>query len=145
MMRNCRDAYDGGGSSRKLCGHPCWENNPLTAASRRDGTSKNSCRCSARCRTDHKRSVAVHRYMTCITEEFLSLKTLSFLHSHSDQITAIAPTRISSLNLESTPFNQLPKIFATLRGGYKVEPIWIADHIDLANSHWKNRCLIVSS
>jgi hypothetical protein len=70
--------------------------------------------------------------MTCKREEHLLLKTLSFLHSHSDQITAIAPTLISGLNLGSTPLSQLPKIFATLRGGYKVEPIWMVDHIDLA-------------
>jgi hypothetical protein len=75
----------------------------------------------------------------------LLLKFLSFLHSQSDQITVIAPTLIKVLYLWSTPFSQLPKILATLRGRYKVEPIWMIDHIDLANRHWKNKCLIVSS
>jgi hypothetical protein len=72
----------------------------------------------------------------------LSWKTLSFLHSHSDQITAIAPTRISTLNLWSTQLRQLAKILARLRGGYKVEPISIIDLIDLARWHWKNKCLL---
>jgi hypothetical protein len=58
---------------------------------------------------------------------------------------AIAPIRIKVLNLRSTPLSQLPKRCATLRGGYKVEPIWVIDHIDLANCHSKKRWLIVSS
>jgi hypothetical protein len=45
-------------------------------------------------------------------EEFLSLKTFSFLYSQSNHTTANAPTMISVLNLEFTPFSQLPKIFA---------------------------------
>jgi hypothetical protein len=56
-------------------------------------------------------------------EEFLLSKTLPFLHSQSDHNTAIAPTLIRTLYLASTPFSQLPNIFATLFGGYKVEPI----------------------
>jgi hypothetical protein len=65
-------------------------------------------------------------------EEFLSLNTLSFLHSHSDQIKAIASTLICFLNLLSIPFNQFPKILVILDGGNKVEATWMTDHIDLA-------------
>jgi len=36
-------------------------------------------------------------------------------------------------------------MLATELGGCKVEPIWMADHIDLTNSHWKNKCVMVSS
>jgi hypothetical protein len=54
-------------------------------------------------------------------KEFLSLNILSFLHSHSDQIKAIAPTLICFLNLLSIPFNQFPKILVILDGGNKVE------------------------
>jgi hypothetical protein len=65
-------------------------------------------------------------------EEFLSLNTLSFLHSHSDQIKAIAPTLICFLNLLLIPFNQFPKILVILHGRNKVEATWMTDHIDLA-------------
>jgi hypothetical protein len=78
-------------------------------------------------------------------EEDLSLKTLSFLHSQSDQITAIAPTLIRILYLTSIPSNQLPKMFATLVGGYSPEAIWMTDHIERAKLHWKKRCLMFSS
>jgi hypothetical protein len=61
--------------------------------------------------------------MTCIREEHLLLKTLSFIQSQSDQIMATAPTLIRTSNLESIPFRQFPKIFAMLFGGYKVESI----------------------
>jgi hypothetical protein len=61
--------------------------------------------------------------MTCIREEFLFLETLSFLNNHGDHIATIALTLIKVLNIESTLFSQLSKIFAMLRGGYKVEPI----------------------
>jgi hypothetical protein len=83
--------------------------------------------------------------MTCIREEEILLKILSFLHSQSDQIMTIAPILIRRLNLTATPLSQLPNILTTLRVGYKVDPIWTTDHIDLANLHWKNKCLIVSS
>jgi hypothetical protein len=46
---------------------------------------------------------------------------------------AITPTLIISFNLGSTPLSQLPKIFETLSGEYKAEPIWMVDHIDQAN------------
>jgi hypothetical protein len=78
-------------------------------------------------------------------EEFLSLNTLSFLHSHSDQIKAIAPTLICFLNLRSIPLSQFPKILVMLHGGYKVEATWMTDHINLAKRHWKNKYFIVSS
>jgi hypothetical protein len=71
----------------------------------------------------------------------LSSNTLSFIHSHSDQIMATAPTLIIFFKHMIHPFSPLPKIFATLRGSYKVEPIWITDHIDLANWKRKRRCL----
>ena len=61
--------------------------------------------------------------------EFLSLKTLLFLHIQSDQIMASAPTLISIYNLWSTPLCQLPKILAILRSGYKAEPFSMIDHI----------------
>jgi hypothetical protein len=77
-------------------------------------------------------------------EEFLSLNILSFLHSHSNQIKAIAPTLIYFLNLLSISFNQVPKILVILHGGNKVEAIWMTDHIDLAKRHWKNKYFIVS-
>jgi hypothetical protein len=83
--------------------------------------------------------------MTCKREQLISLKTLSFLHSQSDHITASAPTLISVLNLRSIPWSQFPKILATLVGGHRLEAIWMIDHIDLAKRQWKNRCLIVSS
>jgi hypothetical protein len=86
-------------------------------------TSAKRSRCSTHCRCDHKRSKDAHRYITCIREAFLLLKILLFLHRQSDQITAIALTLISSLNLGSTPLSQLPNIFAMLCGGYKVELI----------------------
>jgi hypothetical protein len=78
-------------------------------------------------------------------EEFLSLNTLSFLHNHSNQMKAIAPTLICFLNLLSIPFSQFPKILVILHGGNKVEATWMTDHIDLGKRHWKNKCLIVSS
>jgi hypothetical protein len=34
-------------------------------------------------------------------------------------------------------------MFATFRGEYKIEPIWIADHTNLANLHQKNKCSTV--
>jgi hypothetical protein len=83
--------------------------------------------------------------MTCKREQFISLKTLSFLHSQSDHITASAPTLISVLNLRSIPWSQFLNILATLVGGRRLKAIWMIDHIDLAKWHWKNRCLIVSS
>ena len=108
-------------------------------------TSVKRLRWSTCCKDDHDWIKAVHRSMIYITKAFLSLKTLSFLHSHNDQITVIASILLKSLNLRSLPFNQLPKMFATLRGACKVELIWTADHIDLANSYWKNKCVMVSS
>jgi hypothetical protein len=63
-------------------------------------------------------------------EEFLS-----FLHSHNEQILAIPHIQISSLNILFTPFIQLANVFATLRGGHKVEPISMIGHIDLVNWH----------
>jgi hypothetical protein len=78
-------------------------------------------------------------------EDCLSLNILLFLHSHSDQIKAIAPTLICFLNLWSIPLSQLPKILAILRGGYKVEATWMIDHTERAKRHWKKRCLIVLS
>jgi hypothetical protein len=65
-------------------------------------------------------------------EEFLSLNTLSFLCSHSNQIKEIAPTLICFLNLLSIPFSQFPKMLAILHGGNNVEATWMNDHIDLA-------------
>jgi hypothetical protein len=58
---------------------------------------------------------------------------------------ASAPTLISLLNLSWIPCSQLPKILATLVGGYKVEGTWMSDHIDLEKQQWKNKWLIVSS
>ena len=71
--------------------------------------------------------------MTYMGEDNLASKTLLFLHSHSDQINAIAPTRICILSPLSIPCNQLPKILATERGGDKLEATWMADHIERAN------------
>jgi hypothetical protein len=39
----------------------------------------------------------------------------------------------------------LVNILATLHGGYKVEPTWRTNHIDIANLYGKITCLIVSS
>jgi hypothetical protein len=75
----------------------------------------------------------------------LSLNTLSFLHSQSDQIKAIAPTLICFLNLLFILLSQFPEMLVILCGGNKVEATWMTDHIDLAKRHWKNKCLIVSS
>jgi hypothetical protein len=83
-------------------------------------TSVKRSRFSNRCGEDHKRRVPTALYITCKMEEFLSLNTLSFLHSH-DQIKAIDPTLICFLNLLSIPFNQFPKILVILHGGNKVE------------------------
>ena len=66
-------------------------------------------------------------------EDILASKTKLFLHSYSDHSNAIAPTRICVLSLLSIPFSQFPKILATERGGYKVEAIWMVDHIERAN------------
>jgi hypothetical protein len=76
---------------------------------------------------------------------FLSLKTLSFLYNHSDQITTNAPTVIIILNLRPTPFCQLSNMLAMLHIGYMVKPIWMSDHMDLASLTLKNKWLIVSS
>jgi hypothetical protein len=89
--------------------------------------------------------VLIPQYKTCKKEDCLSLNTLSFLHSHRDQIKTIAPTLICFLNLLSILLSQLPKILAILRGGYKVEATWMIDHIERVKRHWKKRCLIVSS
>jgi hypothetical protein len=56
---------------------------------------------------------------------------------------AIAPTLTSSLDLGSASFSELSKIFAMIHGGYKVEPIWMVNHIDLANLQWKNKCFYI--
>lgn len=56
-----------------------------------------------------------------------------------------APTLRRVLNLWSIPSNQLPNTLATLQGGYNTEAIWMTDHIEWANLHWKNKCFIVSS
>jgi hypothetical protein len=48
------------------------------------------------------------------------------------------------LNRLFIPLSQFPKMLVMLRGGNKVEATWMTDHIDLANRHWKNKCLIVS-
>jgi hypothetical protein len=77
-------------------------------------------------------------------EEFLLLNTLLFLHSHSDQIKAMAPTLICFLNLLSIPFNQFPKISVILHGGNKVEASWMTDHVDLAKRYWNYKYIIVS-
>ena len=108
-------------------------------------TSIKRSRNSTRCNVDHEQSKLVHRYITCKRETFLSLKTLSFLQIQSDQITAIAPTLIIVRNLSSIPCNQLPKIFAMDRGGYKFEATWMVDQIERATLQSKKRCLIVSS
>jgi hypothetical protein len=75
----------------------------------------------------------------------LSLNTLSFLYSYSDQIKTIAPILIYLLNLWSIPLSQFPKILVILRDRNKVEATWMTGHIDLAKRYWKNKCLIVSS
>jgi hypothetical protein len=85
------------------------------------------------------------RCVSCIREIFLQLNTLSFLHSHSDQIMASASTLISILNLLSISCCQFLKILTTLIGGYKPDATWMTYHIDLAKRYWKKRCLIVSS
>ena len=90
-------------------------------------------------------SECVQGKLTCKGEAFLSLKIKSFLHSQSDHSKAYAPTLISVLNLFEIPSNQWPKILATLVGGYKFDAIWMTDHVERANLHWKKRCLIVSS
>jgi hypothetical protein len=115
--------------------------NIIAISSNRVDTYINRSWFSTCCRDDHKQSKAMHRYMTWTNDEFLSLKTLSFLHSQSDQIIKSAPTLIRIFNLLSIPCSQLLMILA----GYKVEATWMIDHIDLANLHWKNKCLIVSS
>jgi hypothetical protein len=129
----------------RLCGHPCWEKVSLAVASNRAQTSKYRSRSSTLRRDDHKRRVLIPLYIACKMEEFLSLNTLSFLHSHSDQIKAIAPSLICFLNLLSIPLSQFPSILVILRGGNKVEATWITDHIDPAKWYWKNKCFIDSS
>jgi hypothetical protein len=114
-------------------------------ASNREQTSIKRSRSSTLWREDHKQRVLIPRYITCKIEDCLSLNTLSFLYSHSDQIKAIAPTLICFLNLWSIPLSQFPKILAILRGGYKVEATWMTDHIEHAKRYWKKMCLIVSS
>jgi hypothetical protein len=94
---------------------------------------------------DHKWRVLIPRYITNKIGDCLLLNTLSFLHSHNDQIKAIAPTLICFLNLWSILLSQFPKILAILHGRYKVEATWMTDHIERAKQHWKKRCLIVSS
>jgi hypothetical protein len=81
--------------------------------------------------------------MTCKREQFLSSKFLSFLYSQNDKIRASAPTLISVLKRRSIPWSQFSETLATLVGGYRLEAIWMTDHIDLAMWHRKNRCLIV--
>jgi hypothetical protein len=130
---------------RRLCDHPCWEKVSLTVASNHAQTYKYRSRSSTLCRDDHKRRVLIPLYITCKMEEFLSLNTLTFLHSHSDQIKAIAPTLICFLNLLSIPLSQFPNILVILCGGNKVEATWMTDHIDLAKQYWKNKCFIDSS
>ena len=137
-------AYAGGPIRRSRC-HPCGIKMSLAVVSSRADTSIKRSRNSTRCNVDHEQSKLVHRYITCKIEAFLSLNTLSFLQSQSDQIMANAPTLIIVLTLRSTPCNQLPKILAIDRGGYKLEAIWMSDQIDRGNLHWKNKCLIVSS
>ena len=52
---------------------------------------------------------------------------------------------ITVLSLLSIPCSQLPKTLATDLGGYKLDAIWMADHIERAKLHSKNKCFIVSS
>jgi hypothetical protein len=90
-------------------------------ASNREHISVNRSRLSIRCGDDHKQRVLVHRYITCKIEEFLSLNTLSFLYSHSNQITAIALTLICFLNLFLTSLSHFLKMLVTVLGKYKVK------------------------
>ena len=118
--------------------------NPVATCSNHVHIALNSGWTSACCSIDHVWSECVQRKITCKGEAFLSLKTKSFLHSQSDHSKAYAPTLISVLNLFEIPSNQWPKILATLVG-YKFDAIWMNDHVERANLHWKKRCLIVSS
>jgi hypothetical protein len=122
---------------RRLCCHPCRVKISLVTCSNRVYTSINNSLFSIRCRSNHKPSKE---------EDFLPLKTKLFLHSQSDQIKANAPTLMRILYLLSIPHGQLPNILATLLGGYKLEAIWMTDHIERAKLHWKEQvfdCLIV--
>jgi hypothetical protein len=130
---------------RRLCGYPCREKVSLDVASKHAQTSIKRSQSSTLWREDHKRRVLIPWYITCKMEEFLPLNTLSFQHSHSDQIKAIAPTLMCFLYLLSIPFSQFPKMLAILHGGNKVEATWMTNHIDLAKRYWKNKCLILSS
>ena len=137
-------SYGGGPIRRSRC-HPRRVKMSLFIVSSCAHTSVKRSRNSTRCNEDHERSKLVHRYITCKREIFLSLQTLSFLQSQSDQITAIAPTLIIVRNLWSIPCNQLPKIFATECGRYKFEPTWMVDQIYRATLYSKKRCFIVLS
>jgi hypothetical protein len=128
-----------GGPICKSCFHPCLRKIFFDVSSNRVDISTKRSRCYAGCRGDHKRSVAVERWMTCIREYNLLLKILSFLHSHNGQITAITPTLLSNLNLGSTPSSQLPKIFEHFVVDIS-RATWMADHTDPTNLHWMNKC-----
>jgi hypothetical protein len=64
---------------------------------------------------------------------FLSLNTLSFLHIQSDKMMEIKLSHPNKYVKPMVhPMKPIPKILATLVGGYKVETMWMIDHIDLA-------------
>jgi hypothetical protein len=116
-----------------------YQHHTASVAFNRVHTSVNRSRCSIRWRGDHKRRILVYLLIICKREQFLSLKTLSFLHSHSDHIMANAPI------CTSIPWSQFPKILTTLVGGYKLDATWMSDHIVLAKRQLENKWLIVSS
>ena len=93
----------------------------LAVCSSRADASIERSRYFTRCNVYHERSKPVLQYNTCIREESLLLKTLSFRHSQSDHIMANAPTLIIVLSLLSIPWSQLSKIFATECGGRMVK------------------------
>ena len=77
-------------------------------------------------------------------------KLKMFYHSgcictHEPKRHVLAPTLICFLSLWSIPCNQLPKVFITVQGGYKFDAIWMANYIERAKRHWKNKCVIVWS
>jgi hypothetical protein len=82
-----------------------------------------------------QQSILIAMQITWKMEEFLSLNTLSFLYSHSDQINAIAPTLICFLNLLLISFSQFPNILVILHGENKVKATWMTNHIDLAKRY----------
>jgi hypothetical protein len=65
------------------------------------------------------------------------LKTLLFLHSHSDPNNGNSPHPNKSFEPTIHPIEPVAKNICNAPWWVQGKSIWITDHIDLVNWHWK--------